>query len=63
MFHKEQLLRKLYYDSKNGSQGVKKLYNKANKVDPSINRENVSEFIKHQEIFQLHKELHRKKEY
>ena len=63
MFHKEQLLRKLYYDPKTGFQGVQKMYNKAHKIDQNINREDVEDFIKHQDIYQLHKEVHRKKEY
>ena len=62
MLHKEQL-RKIYYDPKTGFQGVQKMYNKANKMDPSIKRKDVEKFIKQQEIYQLHKEVHRKKEY
>ena len=63
MFHKEQLLRKIYYDPKTGFQGVQKLYGKAHKMEPSLNRKDVEDFIKQQEIYQLHKEVHRKKEY
>ena len=63
MFHKEQLFRKIYYDPRTGFQGAERLYNKANKMDPSIKRRDVDAFIKQQEIYQLHKEVLRKKEY
>ena len=63
MFHKEQILRKVYCNPKSGSQGAKKLYIKANKLDLRIDRKDVEDFIKQQEIYQLHKEVHRKKEY
>ena len=62
-FHKEQILQKVYYNPKTGFQGVEKLYKKANKIDPRIDREDAEKFIKQQEIYQLHKEVHRKKEY
>ena len=62
-FHKEQILRKVYYNPKTGFQGAEKLYNKANKIDPRIDREDVSKFLKQQEIYQLHKEVHRKEGY
>ena len=63
MFHKEQLLRKIYYDPKTGFQGAQELYSKAHKMDPSVKRKDVGEFIKQQNIYQLHKEVHRKKDY
>ena len=63
MFSTEQLLRKLYYNPKFGYQCADKLYEKAQQHDPDITRKEVSEFLKHQEIYQLHKEVHRKKEY
>ena len=62
-FNKEQILRKVYYNPKTGFQGIERLYKKANKIDPRIDREDAENFIKQQEIYQLHKEVHRKKEY
>ena len=62
MFHKEQILQKGYYNPKTGFQGAEKLYNKGNKIDPRIDREDVENFLKHQEIYQLHKKVHWKKE-
>ena len=61
-FNKEQILQKVYYNQKTGFQGAEKLYNKANKIDPRIDREEAKKFIKQQEIYQLNKEVHRKKE-
>ena len=59
MFHQEQLLRKIYYDLKTGFQGVQKLYSKAKKMDQSIERKDVDEFIKQQYHagFTIHMEL------
>ena len=55
-FNKEQILRKVYYNPKTGFEGAEKLYNKANKIDPRIDREDADKFIKRQEIYQLHLE-------
>ena len=63
MFNTEQLLQKLYYNPKYGFQGANELYEKAKEIDPSVRKKEVSEFLKEQEIYQLHKEVHRKKEY
>ena len=63
MFKTEQLLRKLYYDPKHGFQGADDLYEKVRKRYPRITKKEVSEFLKEQEVYQLHKEVHHKKEY
>ena len=60
MFHKEQLLRKIYYDPKIGFQGPQKMYNKAHKIDPSIDQKDVEDFIKHQLINYTKKYIRRK---
>ena len=63
MFNTEQLLRKIYCSPKFIFQAADKLYKKAQEFDPEITRKEVSEFLKEQEIYQLHKEVHRKKKY
>ena len=63
MFSTEQLLRKIYYNPKFGYQGTDKLYEKALQHVPNITRKEVSEFLKEEEVHQLHEEVHRKKEY
>ena len=63
MFNTEQLLRKLYYDPKHGYQSAERLYEKAHERNPEITKKEVSEFLREQEVYQLHKEVHRKKEY
>ena len=63
MFNTEQVLRKLYYDPKHGYQGAEDLFEKARERLPKITKKEVSEFLKQQEVYQLHKEVHSKKEY
>ena len=63
MFDKEQLSRKIYYSPKTRFQGADKLYEKAHEIDSGIGRKDVAEFLKQQETYQLHKEVHKKKEY
>ena len=55
MFNTEQLLQKLYYDPKYGYQSADRLYEKAREIDLDIKRRDVSEFLKEQEVYQLHK--------
>ena len=63
MFRTEQLLWKIYYNPKTGYQSTDRLNEKAVKQNPSITKEDVSQFLKKQEVYQLHKEVHHKKEY
>ena len=63
MYHSEHLLRKLYYDPKHGYQGADRLYEKAHERHPDITKKDVSEFLKEQEVYQLHKEVHNKRQY
>ena len=63
MFNIEQILRKMYFDPKHGYRDADDLYEKAHERHPKITRRDVSEFLKEQEVYQLHKEVHRKKEY
>ena len=63
MFNIEQILRKMYYDPKHGYQSAERLYEKENERHPEITKKEVSEFLKEQEVYQLHKEVHNKKEY
>ena len=60
MFNTEQLLWKLYYDPKHGADDF---YEKVRERYPKITKEDVSEFLKEQKVYQLHKEVHHKKEY
>ena len=46
-----------------GYQGADDLFEKARERNPKITKKEVSEFLKEQEIYQLHKEVHHKKEY
>ena len=62
-FYKEHILGKIYYDPKHGYQSADRLYEKAHEKHPTIKRRDVSDFLKQQEIYQLHKEIQRKKEY
>ena len=63
MYHSEHLLRKLYYDPKHGYQSAERLLEKAHERNPDITKKEVSEFLRAQEVYQLHKEVHNKKQY
>ena len=54
MFNTKQILRKLYYDPKHGYQGAEDLYKIAQERYPKISKKEVSEFLKEQEVYQLH---------
>lgn len=53
----EDLLKKLYYDTKTGFVSADKLYKKAKELDPKITHKIVKEFIKRQATAQINKEV------
>ena len=53
----EEILKKLYYDTKTGYQSYNKLYKKLKEVEPKITLKIVKEFIKKQATEQINKEV------
>ncbi len=50
----DELLKAIYYDPETGLQGAASLYQKAHEKDPKITRKVVTEWLKKQEVSQVH---------